>query len=87
MEYLTLTLGFVILLGSAELLVRGSVTIARLFGISPMVIGMTIVAIGTSAPELVVSVEAALSDAPVSPSAMWSAAISPTSCSLSGRPA
>jgi cation:H+ antiporter len=61
MDYLTLALGFVILLGSAELLVRGSVTLARLFGISPMVIGMTIVALGTSAPELVVSVNAAIS--------------------------
>ncbi|MCW9034641.1 MAG: calcium/sodium antiporter [Alphaproteobacteria bacterium] len=63
MDYLILLVGFAILLGSAELLVRGAVTLARHWGISPMVIGMTIVALGTSAPELVVSVGAALSGA------------------------
>ncbi len=63
MDYLILIVGFVILLGSAELLVRGAVTLARHWGISPMVIGMTVVALGTSAPELVVSLDAALSGA------------------------
>ncbi len=56
--------GFVLLLFGADFLVRGAVALARRFNISPMVIGMTIVAYGTTAPELVVSVEAALKGAP-----------------------
>ncbi len=56
--------GFVLLLFGAEFLVRGAVALARRFKVSPMVIGMTIVAYGTTAPELVVSLEAALSGAP-----------------------
>jgi cation:H+ antiporter len=55
--------GFLLLLGGAELLVRGSVAIARRMGISTMVIGMTVVAFGTSAPELIVSLQAALAGA------------------------
>ena len=56
--------GFILLLFGAEFLVRGAVALARRFDVSPMIIGMTIVAYGTTAPELVVSVEAALSGAP-----------------------
>ncbi len=56
--------GFVLLLFGAEFLVRGAVALAKRFNVSPMIIGMTIVAYGTTAPELVVSVEAALSGAP-----------------------
>lgn len=56
--------GFVLLLFGAEFLVRGAVALARRFNVSPMVIGMTIVAYGTTAPELVVSVQAALQGAP-----------------------
>lgn len=56
--------GFVFLLAGAEFLVRGSVALAKRWGISPLVIGMTVVAMGTSAPELVVSVGAAMSGAP-----------------------
>jgi cation:H+ antiporter len=56
--------GFVLLLFGAEFLVRGAVALARRFNVSPMIIGMTIVAYGTTAPELVVSVEAALAGAP-----------------------
>jgi len=44
-----------------ELLVRGAVSVAKSFGISPMVIGLTLVGFGTSAPELVTSLQAALS--------------------------
>ena len=44
-----------------ELLVRGAVSIAKSFGISPMVIGLTLVGFGTSTPELVTSLQAALS--------------------------
>ena len=63
MMYLQIFAGFVVLIGGADILVRGAVSLADRMGISPMVIGMTVVAIGTSAPELVVSVNAALEGA------------------------
>lgn len=50
--------GFVFLVGGAELLIRGSSRIALRLGIQPIVVGLTVVAFGTSAPELVVSVTA-----------------------------
>jgi cation:H+ antiporter len=59
-----LVLGLVILVIGGELLVKGSVTIANNFKISPLVIGMTIVSFGTSAPELLVSLQAALDGNP-----------------------
>ncbi|MEK9752975.1 MAG: calcium/sodium antiporter [Rhodospirillaceae bacterium] len=64
MIYLQIVAGFVLLIGAAELMVRGAVMLAERFGVSPLVIGMTVVAIGTSAPELVVSVRAAFQGAP-----------------------
>ncbi|MCP5346885.1 MAG: calcium/sodium antiporter [Gammaproteobacteria bacterium] len=57
-----LLLGFFILGLGAEFLVRGSSTLALKLGIKPLVIGLTIVAFGTSAPELAVSVDSALND-------------------------
>jgi cation:H+ antiporter len=51
--------GLVVLLGSAQMLVWGSVNIAEAFGVSDLVIGLTIVAIGTSLPELAASIVAA----------------------------
>src|SRR5690606_38317164 len=56
--------GFVLLLFGAEYLVRGAVSIARKLNVSPMVIGMTIVAWGTTAPELTVSLQAAITNVP-----------------------
>lgn len=56
--------GLVLLAGAAEVLVRSSVALAGRAGVSPLVIGLTVVAFGTSAPELVVCVRAALADAP-----------------------
>jgi cation:H+ antiporter len=59
MDFLTfvmLVTGFAILIGGAELLVRGAAQLARDMGISPLVIGLTVVSFGTSAPELAVSV-------------------------------
>ena len=54
--YITLCLiGFVLLYFGAEWLVKGSSSLARSLGVSPIVIGLTVVAFGTSAPELVVS--------------------------------
>ena len=60
MTYLLLVLGLVLLIAGGELLVRSAVRIAEHLGLSPMLIGLTIVAVGTSAPELVTSVIAAL---------------------------
>ena len=55
-------LGVALLYFGAEYLIRGGVAIAKKFGVSPLLIGLTLVAFGTSAPELVVSIQAALSD-------------------------
>jgi cation:H+ antiporter len=52
-------LGFILLVGGAELLVRGSVRLAAAAGISPLVVGLTVVALGTSAPELAVGIQSA----------------------------
>ncbi len=64
MTYLLFTLGLVMLFFGGEYLVRGASNIARHFNLSPMVIGLTIVGFGTSAPELLVSIQAALEGQP-----------------------
>ena len=61
MDYLFLLLGLLVLLGSGELLVKGGVSLARHFHISTLVVGMTVVSMGTSAPELMVSLKAVIS--------------------------
>jgi cation:H+ antiporter len=53
-------LGLVGLIAGAELLVRGASRLALAFGISPLVIGLTVVAFGTSSPEIAVAVGAAV---------------------------
>ena len=58
MNLLLIIVGIVVLVLGGELLVRGAVTIAQRFHISTLVVGMTIVAFGTSAPELLVSLQA-----------------------------
>ncbi|MBK6596835.1 MAG: calcium/sodium antiporter [Proteobacteria bacterium] len=63
MTYLLLAVGLVALVAGAEALVRGASKLALSFGISPLVVGLTIVAMGTSAPEVAVSVGAATRDA------------------------
>ncbi len=55
-------LGLVLLIVGAEMLVRGSSRLAAVMGISPLVIGLTVVAFGTSSPELAVSFNAALNN-------------------------
>ncbi len=61
---LLLAAGLVLLVFAGDYLVRGSVGLAENLGISPLVIGLTVVAFGTSAPELFISTQAALSGAP-----------------------
>lgn len=59
MEYLWLIAGFVLLIVGADIFVEGSSAIAKRFKIPTIIIGLTIVAIGTSLPELVTSMVAA----------------------------
>jgi cation:H+ antiporter len=55
LTFILLLAGFIILIGGAELLVRGAAQLASDMGISPLVVGLTVVSFGTSAPELAVS--------------------------------
>jgi cation:H+ antiporter len=55
-----LGIGFLLLIKGADYLIEGAVAIAKRFGLSELLIGLTIVAFGTSAPELAVSFQAAL---------------------------
>lgn len=64
MNYLMLLLGLATLILGGEFLVRGAVGIAQKFRLSSLVIGMTVVSFGTSAPELIVSIKAALGGNP-----------------------
>ena len=57
-------LGFVLLMGGGELVVQGAITIANRLRVPPLLIGFTVVAIGTSLPELAVALEAVGRDAP-----------------------
>lgn len=57
---LLLLVGLVLLYFGAESLVRGSSSLALRLGVSPLLVGLTVVAFGTSAPEMVVSLKAAL---------------------------
>ncbi|MCX7610060.1 MAG: calcium/sodium antiporter [Ignavibacterium sp.] len=58
--FLLLFSGLILLFVGGELLVRGSSSLAISIGLSPLVVGLTVVAFGTSSPELVVSIQAAL---------------------------
>ncbi len=60
---LLMTLGLAILVAGAEFLVRGAVGLARALGVSPLVIGLTVVSFGTSSPEFAVAVKAAFGGA------------------------
>lgn len=64
MIFLQIAGGLALLLFGGEVLVRGAVAVARHMGIPPLVIGLTIVAIGTSAPEIITGVYAALTGHP-----------------------
>ena len=60
--FLLCVVGFLLLYFGAEWLVRGSSSLAKSLGITPIVIGLTVVAFGTSAPELVVSMVSSIRD-------------------------
>ncbi len=64
MTAILFVLGLILLLGGAELLVRGASKLAAALGLSPLVIGLTIVAFGTSSPEFSVSLKTVLSGQP-----------------------
>jgi cation:H+ antiporter len=64
MTFVLFVVGLVLLIVGAELLVRGASRLAAAMGISPLIIGLTVVAFGTSSPELVVSVQASLGGNP-----------------------
>jgi cation:H+ antiporter len=60
LNYILLFVGFIMLIKGADVFVDGSSSIAKKFGIPSIVVGLTIVAMGTSAPEFSVSVQSAL---------------------------
>lgn len=60
MPFITLLIGFALLIKGADIFVDGASSIAKKFNVSPMLIGLTIVAMGTSAPEAAVSVSSSL---------------------------
>jgi cation:H+ antiporter len=67
MDLITILLfiaGLILLVAGAELFVRGASRLAVLLGISPLVIGLTVVALGTSSPEIAVSLQAAFAGQP-----------------------
>ena len=61
MHYLLLIVGFILLIKGADLFVEGSSSIAKMLKIPSMIVGLTIVAMGTSAPEAAVSISATMS--------------------------
>ena len=61
LDILYIIIGFVLLIKGGDFLIEGAVSIAKRANLSPMVIGLTIVGFGTSSPELLVSIQAALS--------------------------
>ena len=64
MDLLLAGVGLVLLLVSGDLLVRGAVALSLKLGATPLVISLTVVAFGTSSPELLIAIEASLADAP-----------------------
>ncbi len=61
LDIVLLVIGFVLLIKGADFFVDGSAGVARIFHVPGVIIGLTIVAMGTSAPELAVSVSAGIS--------------------------
>ncbi len=61
MNYFLLFIGFVLLVKGADYMIDGAVELAAIFGLSSLFIGLSVAALGTSAPEAAVSVKAAIS--------------------------
>ena len=59
---ISLVIGLIVLVWSADKFVFGAASTAKNFGMSPLLIGLTIVSFGTSAPEILVSIMATLDD-------------------------
>ena len=57
-DLLLIILGFIFLVWGGESVVQGAITLARKMNVSPLLIGFTIIAVGTSLPELAVSLKA-----------------------------
>jgi cation:H+ antiporter len=64
LTFVLLAVGFLALIAGGEVLVRGASGLARSLGLSPLVIGLTVVSFATSAPELAVTLDASLSGRP-----------------------
>ena len=64
MDFALAALGLVILVIAGDVLVRGAVNISLRLGVPALIVSLTIVAIGTSAPELLIAIDAVLNDAP-----------------------
>ncbi|MFT5508896.1 MAG: cation:H+ antiporter [Hyphomicrobiaceae bacterium] len=62
--FISLIGGFILLIIGGELLVRGAVRTAERLGVSPLLIGLTLVGFGTSAPEMAISIQAAMEGSP-----------------------
>ena len=63
-EIASLLFGLVVLIKGSDIFVEAAARIAKLMGISPFVIGLTLVAIGTSMPELITSIFAMFANSP-----------------------
>lgn len=63
LSFIILLVGFACLVQGADYFVEGAAALARKLGISPLIVGLTVVALGTSAPELAVSITAGLENA------------------------
>jgi len=64
MSYLLLIIGLILLVKGADSMIDGAVDLASIYGLSPLFIGLSVTAFGTSAPEAAVSIKAALSSYP-----------------------
>jgi cation:H+ antiporter len=64
MTFVFLAVGLALLVVGGDILVRGAVALATRLGVSPLLVGLTVVGFGTSTPELVTSLDAAFSGAP-----------------------
>ena len=60
LKILLIIIGFVLLIKGADLLVKAAISIAKIFGVSEMLIGLTILAVGTSLPEIFITVTSAI---------------------------